>query len=152
MPWGVVSVVVAANFGHIDWYNTLSTGNLAFVADSLSAIHPLAAGVSFDHAFVVKRYRFFYSTVAHELVHIYQFRDYLVFNAWLEPFVAKTRGRKWADVAERYIYADIPWSRLFFILEVARVRKLDEVRCHYANFFEYEAEKLSGPDFVNRCR
>lgn len=86
-------------------------------------------------------------TIAHELVHTLQYREYLSFNT----FLLKPRNKaieKWKLLRQidKYLYVDFPYYTLFY-----NIIGVKNTNCYYNNFFEFEAQLFSTRKLVPRC-
>jgi hypothetical protein len=122
---------------------TLKTGNIVFQ----SKIHPEMKGgqnvtyansISVDYVQNNRSYSFYfnqYSVTAHELIHSYQYREWLAINS----YYCKNEGK--------FIYWDFP---VFMVPYMAgNIGKYLAGKRYYDNPFELEAESLSRRNPVN---
>ena len=76
--------------------------------------------------------------LSHELVHVFQYRDYQVLNAWLKPLEKTVRSKTINRIFSRYIYADIPYFVPFYFSQ-----GYYPFNRYFKNFYEFEAERFS---------
>ncbi len=126
------------------------TGNFAFKAKTYPKVSGgEAGGIAFARSFVYVDDAYKYETIAHELIHIYQYREYLVFNAWAEPLAAKAKQHKTGKWMNKWIYWDAPYFLPFYLLQGM---KPPTGACYYSNFYEFEAEFFATNQYVFRCK
>jgi hypothetical protein len=89
--------------------------------------------------------QFKYRTIAHELVHIMQYRDYQVLNTWIAPLAGKMKNGKVKRLFDKYVYLDLPYFWLFNVLQGRH-----SLPDYFKNFYEFEAERFSTNTTVNR--
>lgn len=139
LPASIYAIISASKNAYFDPGTTLLTGTLSFYSKS-AYIHTKEGdykGLSYGRAFVFADKIHDSYVIPHELIHIYQFREYQLFNAWLQPLANKVRNKAIRKLFERYVYADIPFFNAFYALQY------DNVRNHFQNFYEFEAERFA---------
>ena len=147
-PSSIYATIKGMQYGRFDWGLSLQTGTLAFYSKDISSFNGYGyEGASFQRAFVYSD--FFedreHSVIAHEMVHIFQYSDYIVLNAWAKPLEKKVTSPFFRKVFSKYVYADIPYFNLFYLLEGKH-----HPSNHYKNFYEFEAERMATNRHVNR--
>ena len=142
LPVGIYSIVDGLSKGKFDASATIKTGNITF-----KTIEPTDRefdGYSSGRAVVyVANNTDKYHAIAHEIIHQFQFREYQVFNSWINPLSKHVKSEKLKSVFDRYIYFDIPYLWPFYGLEGKHSGPK-----YYRNFFELEAERLSTNRYV----
>lgn len=79
-----------------------------------------------------------YPTIAHELIHSFQYEDYQVFNTWVNPLGKKIKTPWVKKLLTNYVYVDLSAFQFFYRLENYQIKnKID-------NYFEFEAYRFSG--------
>lgn len=126
---------------HVDWGKSLKMGMLVFYTNKpIQGIRIEASGEAYSRSFVYTKVvseSSLYQVANHEFVHILQYREYLVFNAWLKPLTEKTsKGLK--NIFQNYIYLELPYFMPPYLLQ-----GLHNVDNYYKNFYEYEAQWFS---------
>jgi hypothetical protein len=137
----IYACIAGFSHGQLDSKASVFTGTFVFENSNLISAH--YAGISYGRA--ISYYNDFdkYHTIAHELIHVYQFSEYLNFNTWIYPLTNHVKSEKIKHVFENYIYMDVPYFVLFYALEG---RHSDYY--YYRNFYEFEAERFSTNAFV----
>jgi hypothetical protein len=146
LPVGVYAIIVASRSAYFDPGTTLLTGNVSFYSkyDYVRVGEGYFKGVSHGRAFVFADKIEQSYVIPHELIHIYQYREYQVFNAWLKPLVDKVTHKSIRKIFERYVFADVPFFSAFYLLEYNKTQN------YYRNFYEFEAERFSSNRNVPR--
>ena len=138
LPLSVVSTALLLPKGKLDVRTSLFTGTMALKSKKpISTINGRHSGVNYGRAFIYQDDTLQYHLIAHELTHEYQYREYLVFNAYLKKPAAKLKETRAKKFFAKYIYPDIPYFGLFYALE-----GVQQGPRFYRNYFEYEAEKF----------
>ncbi|MDN3655336.1 hypothetical protein QWZ08_06860 [Ferruginibacter paludis] len=144
LPEAVIASGVALSKGKFDISTTLVTGIMSFkrkeVMRSERGIHD---GVNYGRAFVYQDTSEKYLIVAHEIIHEFQYREYLVFNSWLQPAVANVKAPGLKNIFTKYLYPDVPYFGLFYMIEGVYQYPL-----LYRNYYEFEAERCATSKFV----
>jgi hypothetical protein len=145
LPEAVVASLLLVPKGKIDIGATLSTGVMIFKSTGrISTIHGNKNGLNYGRAFIYVPDSVRNHVIAHEIIHEFQYREYMVFNAYLKPQADKMKLMGLKKVFTRYLYPDIPYFGLFYMLE-----GVQEYPRFYRNFFEFEAERMSRHSYVN---
>lgn len=144
LPMALYGVMEAAQYGKPDWQLSAWTGCITFVtkepmgpANKLSEV----AGLSFSRAMAYTSYygpAYQYETIAHELVHYFQFNEYQIFNTWGAPAVSDIRQEWLKKIFTHFIYFDAPYFYLAYGIEGRH-----PAAHYYRNFFEMEAERFA---------
>lgn len=151
LPEAVVATIIAARYGMFDLVTSLRTGEIIFKTDKVLDLPnaPLASGVTFGRAIVyVDTPQSYYTKdriLSHEIVHRYQYNEYQVFNAWLNPVAGKIKSKSLRTIFSKYVYLDIPY---FFLPYYINGRHTDPH--YYRNFYEFEAERFATNAYVPR--
>lgn len=147
LPACLYGSILGAGRGDLDWKLTLLTGCMSFQADIRSPKAQLfnkagvkAGGVCFGRAifYPTSDGKRPFQSIAHELVHYFQFTEFQAFNTWLTPFGKKTQTSLLGKVFDRYVYFDAPYSFPPYIIE-----GYHSAQHYYKNFFEWEAERFA---------
>lgn len=139
LPMSIHAIMYASKNAYFDPGTTLLTGTISFYSKSeyISRKEGDFKGLSYGRAFVFADRIHESYVIPHELIHIYQFREYQVFNTWLQPLAKKVRNKSLKKLFERYLYADIPFFNAFYALEYKKVLN------HFRNFYEFEAQRFA---------
>ena len=138
LPLSIASTALLLPKGKLDVRTTLFTGVMTLKSNNpISTINGRHDGVNYGRAFIYEDDTLKYHLIAHELTHEYQYREYLVFNAYLKKQAAKLKETRTKRFFTKYIYPDIPYFGLFYSLE-----GVQQGPRFYRNYFEYEAEKF----------
>lgn len=142
LPWSIYCVIAGSQDGRFDLRTTLLTGNIAFASDSVLGYSDL--GYSYGRSIVyVRNHPFTNRVIAHELVHQFQYNDYMALNTWLAPLQSTIKSERLKTIFKKYIYLDIPWFVPTYIIEGEH----SPVE-YYRNFFEFEAERFATNQYV----
>lgn len=144
LPASVHSVIMGSKYNRLDLKATLLTGSIAFanykgyyfVEDGSYYL-----GKSYGRAIAyMARHNdsTVHETVAHELVHQFQFRDYQIFNTWLKPLETKVKSKVLQTAFSKYVYFDVPYFWIAINIEGSH-----KYPHYYRNFFEFEAQRFS---------
>ncbi len=141
LPYTFYSIYEASGDGTFDLKTTLLTGTFAFRAtgDAILRNDQRFNGLSQGNAFAYLDNPLYDKNeiIAHELVHNYQYEECQIFNSWLIPPAKRYAPRWLARVAEKYVYADIPYFLPLYWLE-------DGTHKNYnCNYFEVESYRIS---------
>ncbi|WP_288878929.1 hypothetical protein [Pedobacter panaciterrae] len=145
LPEAVYASIDAGRHGRFDLETSLLSGNITFKTNlaTIPGFDPnlYLVGLSWGRALVYAdniTYSNPYYTIAHELVHSYQFREYQIFNTWLYPLSNKVKLPVAKKIFSRYIFFDMPYFWIFYDLEGQKPYPY-----YYRNFYEFEAERFS---------
>ena len=145
LPEALAVSLVLAPRGKLDVAATFSTGIMTFKSRGrISTLRGNYNGVNYGRAFIYTSDSIKNHVIAHEVIHEFQYREFMVFNAFLKPQADKMQMPGLKKVFTRYIYPDIPYFGLFYMLE-----GIQESPRFYRNFFEFEVERLSRNSYVN---
>lgn len=146
LPVGIYAILYASRNAYFDPGTTLLTGNVSFFSKSdwVQAGEIYTKGASWGRAFAYADRFNETHVIPHELLHIYQYREYQVFNTWLRPLADKVKNKTIKRMFERYVYADIPFFIGFYALEYNKTYN------YFRNFYEFEAERFAANRDVPR--
>ncbi|MGO3706328.1 MAG: hypothetical protein ACTJGD_00685 [Mesonia hippocampi] len=144
MPVSLLSTVYSAIDSKFEIKRSMQIGEFVF---SKSRVEKNAGGYVLANAMVIQDKRMeSYTTIAHEMVHIYQYYDYNFVNVYLNR--PKHKWRKNSSTFNGF-------SKIFYIdVQAAVLRPLYLLEgglyndYYYDNFFEYEAEFFSNKGYV----
>jgi hypothetical protein len=139
LPYGLYAIIVASRNAYFDPGTTLLTGNVSFYSRSeyVQVRGGSFKGVSYGRSFVYADRIVQSYVIPHELIHIYQFREYQVFNTWFKPLTHKVTNKTIRKIFDRYVFADIPFFSGFYLLEYSKTYN------YFRNFYEFEAERFA---------
>jgi len=135
--YDMVAAGVQPSSSYIDWGKSLKLGTLAFYTNEPIFRNDKQdiVGTAYCRSFIyATTSRDVHKTVAHELVHLFQRREHLVFNAWLNPLTSKASTRS-KNIFQYSIYVEPPYFSLFYLIQGYHDREN-----YYRNFYEFEAE------------
>jgi hypothetical protein len=136
LPSSIYSIIDGFNEGRFSLSTTLLTGNLSF---KRATYFPDGSfGYSTGRGITYIDYYYKYHSIAHELIHQFQFNEYQVFNAWFKPLIPKLKSENIKRAFEKYIYFDLPYFLPAYALEGQSYGPK-----YYRNFFEFEAERFA---------
>lgn len=152
LPEAIFAIAAGATYGKLDLMATLSTGQIIFYSKDILNVPnvPVSSGITFGRSSIyvvdnvpnsLNKFR----VIAHELVHQFQYSEYLVFNTWLKPFEKKIKSKSLKSIFSKYIYLDIPY---FFAAYYINGRYADPH--YYRNFYEFEADRFATNEYVPR--
>lgn len=140
----IASAIAAPKADRLDVQATLLTGMMTFaskvVINDRNGIHD---GVNYGRAFIYVDNEWKYHIISHEIIHEYQYREYLVINACFKKEVAKIKDNHFKKFLTKYIYPDIPYFGLFYMLE-----GVERGPHYFRNYFEFEAERFATNRYV----
>lgn len=144
LPEIIYSTIRTAPYGKFDFKKSLASGVLVFKTE-----YPLSfQGVSHGRSILYTTDKNLnpnpYQITAHEYVHTFQFDDFQVFNAWLNPIQKKVKSKFLRRMFTDYIYFDAPYVLPFYELEGRYPNNR-----YFRNFFEFEAQRFSTNRHVN---
>lgn len=139
LPSAILSTAIVASKGQFDVSASLFTGAVVFKSGRLiNSIHGAHDGISYGRAFVYTDDSLKYHLISHELVHEFQLRDFMFCNSYLRPVYQKLKPTSFKKFLEKYVYPDIPYFGLFYMIEGVHPDKE-----HFRNYFEFEAERFA---------
>lgn len=142
LPESIFASAVSLSKGKFDIETTMLTGVMTFKTNKLISTARRTDAINYGRAIIYLDSAKKYKLVAHEIIHEFQYREYLAFNSFLRPVVSKTKNTGIKKVFEKYIYPDVPYFGLFYMLEGMHLKPQAK------NFFEFEAERLATNKFV----
>jgi hypothetical protein len=133
---------------HFNLKNTLKYG--VFFFDENSKYFQKRGGEAFNN--VVEIFpedksvdyftKFHYRTIAHEMVHTFQFPEYFSISSFANPYFQKYKSKKIYTTLSKYLYMDIPYSQLAYIC-------MPKPK-YYENYYEFEAEHFARRRYLER--
>lgn len=144
LPMAIRSIIQGSRYGTFDWQLSALSGSICFKTDDrMGAANKLdeVAGLSFDHGLAytsIYGKQFTRQTIAHELVHQFQYNEYQVFNTWAAPAATSIKQPWIQKMFNSYIYFDAP----YFYLPYGAEGLWPEDQ-YYKNFFEMEAQRFA---------
>lgn len=149
LPETIYAIMACANQGKFDITTSLKTGQIIFSSTrQLYSQNQSVLGINFGRASIYDNTpaRFNrYGVLSHELVHQFQYTDYIIFNSWLKPLENRIKSSFLKSIFSKYIYLDIPYIYLFY-----RISGIHSYPHKYYNFYEFEAERFATNRFVQR--
>jgi hypothetical protein len=144
LPVGFYAAARASENSRFDLSTSLLTGQIVFrhnegsILDTNGTIHGYSYGRAFTYLDDSKKYK----TIAHEVVHMYQFKEYQVFNASIQKF-SNRASASIQEVFKNWVYFDSPYQSAFYLLE-----GYHDHPHYFRNFYEFEAERFASNKFV----
>ena len=136
--YDIVTIGLKPNETSIDWDKSLKMGTLIFYTHEPLLGHrhgKNVVGTAYTRSFIHTTFTGHTpTTVAHELIHLFQYREHLVFNTWLTPLTSKAPPRL-HNIFHNYIFIELPYITPFYHFQGYHERE-----DYYRNFYEYEAE------------
>src|SRR6478672_7339916 len=139
---------VGSTKGKMDWPMTFRTGTISFYSPDYIPNNGFpAAGLSYGRGLIYtdRPGENRYAILAHENVHIMQYRDFMLFNNFAKPLEKKLKPGIVKTIFSKYVYLDIPYFQAVYGLE-GRSTPLNR----YGNFFEFEAERFATNRYIPR--
>lgn len=139
----LATVFLAVN-GHVDTRTSLRSGTLTF-RTSLIRYQPTLVGSTVTNAFLLSdtltKGRVFYDTYAHEMVHSFQFSEFVAFNHYFKPVTDQWEvNSSTFKKVHRWVYGDLNHELMLFNYFVVQGGSR---RNYCKNFLENEAEFLT---------
>jgi hypothetical protein len=148
LPEVLDAIYNGSKAGSFDFKNTLLTGNLIYTNKENALVlfgDEYVEGVSFSRSIAIgANWALTNRIIAHEIVHLFQYEEYQIFNTWLKPLEKKIKSKAINKVFSKYIYFDVPYFWLPYTIERYNNQH------YYRNFYEFEAERFSTNKFVPR--
>lgn len=145
LPTSILATAISLPKGRLDWNTTLCTGVMVFQSkDMISTLRGSHDGINYGRAFIYMDDSLKNHIITHEFIHEFQYREYLVFNAFLKPQVEKINAPGLKNIFTKYIYPDIPYFGLGYMLEGVQQNPR-----FFRNYFEFEAEHFATNKFVS---
>ncbi|HYH14393.1 MAG TPA: hypothetical protein VD794_04185 [Flavisolibacter sp.] len=151
LPWGLYSIHEGFRFGkRFDVQKSVQTGELIFSNPEYVLVdlgnEEWVEGVSFGRAIVIgHEYAGTYEVMVHEIVHQYQYQEYMVFNTWLKPLANRLKSKPVKKLFSRYIYPEVPYFLWSYGLQGT-----PDPQHYYRNFYEFEAQRFATNKYVPR--
>jgi hypothetical protein len=149
LPMSLYAIINGAKDSKLDWKTSFWSGDIVFAYSkgyffTRRGVNML--GGSTGRGFIYTATQsdsVVYYTIAHELVHEFQYKEYQVFNAWLKPFEQKVKSQTFQTLFSKYIYFDVPYFFAAYRLEGSH-----QYPNNTKNFFEFEADRFASNSFV----
>jgi hypothetical protein len=147
LPNGIYAIYWGIKYGSFDLKTTIYTGNVAFKSynPNINIGGTPTIGHSFDRAFIYTVNQLNNTNIdntnriiAHEIVHLFQYREYQLLNTWVKPLEKKVTSKFLNAIFSKYIYADIP-----YFWGAYRLAGSTQEPHYYRNYFEFEAERMA---------
>lgn len=149
LPMSVYTIIDGAKDSRLDWKTSLWSGNIVFSYNkgyyfTRQGNNQIGGNTGRGFIYVGKHSdSVVHYTIAHELVHGFQYKEYQVFNAWFKPFEQKVKSKTLQNLFSHFIYFDVPY---FFA--VYRLEGFQTYSNSSKNFFEFEADRFASNSFV----
>lgn len=139
LPTSIITSVMALPKGKLDLNSTLLIGVMTFRSRGLiQTMNGQHDGVNYGRAFIYLDDTLKYHIMSHEIIHEYQYREFLVFNSYLEKPVSKLKTTGLKKMLSKYVYPDLPYFGLFYMLET-----VEPDPRFFRNYYEFEAERFA---------
>ncbi|MGE5106015.1 MAG: hypothetical protein ACM3H8_00595 [Sphingobacteriales bacterium] len=139
LPVAVIGSAISMRSGRFDLNTTLLTGIMSFKSKGMiNTLNGQHDGINYGRAFIYMERPEKYHIISHEIIHEYQYREYLVFNSYMKPVASKMKESGFKKLFTKYIYPDIPYFALFYMIEGSEQGPLI-----FRNYFEFEAERFA---------
>jgi hypothetical protein len=131
-------------------------GSPIFVFDSTTPNYDIYKGQQFANGITLSsrlynnfEYRAYNQTIAHEYIHVLQFREYQVFNSYFSNCYNKIIGKKAKlnNFISEYIYSDFPYASIFYLM-MQQPKSAVYSNAYFKNLYELEAQHFSTNSFV----
>lgn len=140
MPVALVYNALAFTQAKFDFDTSLKTGEFIFQSGDYRLYESNTRGITFPGTIVFRNNANSYSTITHEIIHLYQSNDYSIFNAFYSKPLKKLENKY--DLLKKinnHIYYDFHYFplRILYNLETKTANK------YFDNYFEHEAGYFS---------
>lgn len=158
MPYSIYSYIYLSAKKNYQFKaeESLLLGTPIFIFDSTTPNYGTYAGQQFANGITFKddlysdtRYRFINQTIAHEYIHVLQFKEYQVFNSYFSNCYNKIIGKKvkLKNFIGKYIYNDFPYVSAFYLM-MQQPKDAIYSNAYFKNLYELEAQHFSTNSFV----
>lgn len=154
MPLNIIATLILASRYRLDVRSSLATATPIFTGSGPEPYPIFGGGDQVGFAFLNTSYLFADGAdvpdlLAHELVHILQYREFMRTTALHVPLAKSLEDEGWYDTLSRYVYFDNVHVQAFGYQVVAGGAR--DARCYFNNWFEREAETLSENTDIAVC-
>lgn len=140
LPASLISAAFALPSGQLDRKSSLLTGMIVVrKKDLINTLHGTHDGINYGRAFI------YYGNsprplhiISHEIIHEYQYREFLVINSYFKKGVSKLKENGLKKFVTKYIYPDVPYFGLFYMFE-----QTEPGPHFFRNYYEFEAERCA---------
>lgn len=149
LPMSVYAIIDGAKDSKLDWKTSLWSGNIVLAYDKgyfFTRRGHNFLGESTGRGFIYAGKQtdsIVHYTIAHELVHEFQYKEYQVFNSWFKPLEQKVKSKTLQKLFSNFIYFDVPYFFAAYGLE-----GFQQYSNNSENFFEFEADRFASNSFV----
>jgi hypothetical protein len=145
MPLSFIATLYSLVNHDFEFERTLQTGELVFSGHTIKDYN--ASGTAIANVVVLDKTEMDnYAFLSHEFIHVYQYYDFNVFNTYLnKPLQNLKVNSNIFDRVSNHLYYDLQ-GLIFYPLYFSQIQNID---CHYDNFFENEAGYYSNTIFCN---
>ena len=134
MPIVIPSIITQAQGTKFDLKTSLVTGVFAFKGDTSYVNRFGSEGSTSQWAFSYASNTRKYNTIAHELIHTFQYHEYLAINTHFNKLDSVIRLNKCKKIFKKFLYLDFPYFNLAY-----RIEGYHQPIYFYKNYFEMEA-------------
>ncbi len=144
LPVGFYGLALSQHNSRFDLKTSLLTGQIVFqyMGAEIPARTGGKYGMAYLRGFTYVNNSSKYQIIAHEIIHLYQHKEYQALNAWPQRYFGKV-NKSIKQIFQKWIFFDVPYWYPFYYIEGYH----DQSR-YFRNFFEFEAERLSSNKFV----
>lgn len=136
LPTAFVTTVISATKSKFNFKYSMQTLTPIFLSNNLEN-----SGTTIANSIVLKNSESGINVLPHEIIHVFQFDDYLSLNLYFNKTKVKWQ-QKYPFVAKysKWIYMDLPSS--VFLRSLYLMENINQ-KCYYDNYFEHEANYYS---------
>jgi len=137
MPFALVYTVGIAIQTKFELGKTLQTGQFIFSSNTKRWEETNSIGIAYPGNIVYKPgMPDFYKTISHEIIHLYQFNDVNVFNAYLnKPYANLSNSSNFFKKVNKWVYFDFNSPLQGGLYNLENTNRVN----YYDNYFEHEA-------------
>lgn len=150
LPEAIFAIIAGEKHGKFDFIISFITGQLIFSSKDFLYVAnlPASSGITFGRSSIYVTDTSFYTKyriISHELIHQFQYSEYLIFNTWLRPFENKLKDGSLKTVFSKYLFLDLPYFYAFYYADGVCASPH-----YYRNFYEFEADRFATNRYVRR--
>lgn len=145
MPLSFIATTYPLVNHDFEFERTLETGELVFSGHTIKDYN--ASGTAIANIVVFDKTEMDnYAFLSHEFTHVYQYYDFNIFNTSLNKLLQNLKvNYDTFDKVSNHLYYDLQ-GFIFYPLYFSEIQNID---CHYHNFFETEVGYYSNRIFCN---
>jgi hypothetical protein len=136
LPTALVTTIISATHGKLNLKYSTQTLTPIFISDKTSRAFTIANSIVIYENELLRD-----EVLAHEIIHVFQFDDYLSLNVYFNRTKLKWQQKSnFIDKSSKWIYMDLPSS---ILLRSSYLIENINQDCYFDNYFEHEANYYS---------